>query len=374
MQVALSLAIVPTAVEMSWGTFRPAIVGPSLPVHEYLTASLATERDDVRFDDLAREIVRRLAGEPGITGVSASSAALMDEPFDDLEIEGAGPEGPQARYNAVDGAFFEIFGARVLAGRTFEAGDFGSAGTAAVVNRSFVSELMNGENPLGRRVRLLGAEGTPNAGEPPVWHDIVGVVADFPGNNDGPMVYLPLTAGVHPITLTLRSPSGLATAAASVRAIPPSIDPSLRVGAVQSLADEYSQRRSSEQMFGVFLGAVTAIVLLLSMAGIHTLMAFIVAQRWREIGLRSALGAGPRRLLAGIFGRAFVPLTIGLAAGGPLAALINGAVPVAEAGGQPIAGIIPLSAALMLAAALLAIAGPTRRALRIDPTRALRVD
>jgi ABC-type antimicrobial peptide transport system permease subunit len=67
-------------------------------------------------------------------------------------------------------------------------------------------------------------------------------------------------------------------------------------------------------------------------------------------------------------------LTIGLAAGGPLAALINGAVPVAEAGGQPIAGIIPLSAALMVAAALLAIAGPTRRALRIDPTRALRVD
>ena len=109
------------------------------------------------------------------------------------------------------------------------------------------------------------------------------------------------------------------------------------------------------------------------MAGIYTLMAFIVAQRWREIGVRTALGAQPRQLLIGIFGRAAVPLLIGAMAGCVLALLLQSSLPIAEAGGRSIPGIVPASAALMIVVGLLAVAGPARRAIRIDPTEALRV-
>jgi macrolide transport system ATP-binding/permease protein len=133
------------------------------------------------------------------------------------------------------------------------------------------------------------------------------------------------------------------------------------------------QRRSFDDTFGLMVSAGTAIVLLLSMAGMYSLMAFIVAQRWREIGVRTALGAQPRRLLIGIFGRAAVPLLIGAMAGCALALLVHASLPIAEVGGRSIPGIVPASAALMIVAGLLAVAGPARRAIRIDPTEALRI-
>ena len=88
---------------------------------------------------------------------------------------------------------------------------------------------------------------------------------------------------------------------------------------------------------------------------------------------RSALGAQPRRLLIGIFGRAAVPLLIGAIAGCAIALRLHSSLPIAEAGGRSIPGIVPASAALMIVVGLLAVAGPARRAIRIDPTEALRV-
>ena len=99
-------------------------------------------------------------------------------------------------------------------------------------------------------------------------------------------------------------------------------------------------------------------------------MPLIVAQRWREIGVRTALGAQPQRLLIGIFGRAAVPLLIGAMAGCALALLLQSSLPIAEVGGRSIQGIVPASAALMIVIGLLAVAGPARRAIRIDPTEA----
>jgi ABC-type antimicrobial peptide transport system permease subunit len=135
----------------------------------------------------------------------------------------------------------------------------------------------------------------------------------------------------------------------------------------------YWQRRSVEHTFGYMLGSVVVIVVLFSMAGMYTLMTFIVAQRWREIGVRAALGASPRRLLAGLFGRAALPLMIGAVVGCAAALRLESWLPIAEAGGLRIPGIVLVSAALMIAIGLVAVAGPARRAIRVDPAEALRV-
>ena len=88
-QVALSLAILPSAMEMLWGVFRPTIVGPGLPVEEFLTASLVMEGDTSRFENLRIEAVRQLTSEAGISGVTVSAVALLDEPAADIEVEGS---------------------------------------------------------------------------------------------------------------------------------------------------------------------------------------------------------------------------------------------------------------------------------------------
>jgi predicted permease len=386
-QVALSLAILPSALEMLWGTFRPAIVarivGPGLPLEEFLAASLAMEGDSSRFEALRLEAVRRLTSEAGIAGVTASAVGLLAEPSADLEVEGREGDAAEAQFNSVDDKYFEVFGVRFLAGRRFDAGDFGRGRTPVIVNRSFVTHVLGDSlsarlggttaNVLGRRVRYRGPEQTGQVAPPLPWHEIVGVVEDFPVSNDEPTMFHPMTRAPRPVTLTVRATTGIGVAADRLRKVASGLDSQLRVGRLRPLDEMFWQRRSFDQTFGLMVGGGTAIVLLLSMAGIYTLMAYIVAQRWREIGVRTALGAPPRRLLVGIFGRAGVPLLIGAIAGCALAVRLHSLLPIAEAGGRSIPGSVPASAALMIVVGLAAVAGPARRAIRINPTDALRV-
>lgn len=101
-------------------------------------------------------------------------------------------------------------------------------------------------------------------------------------------------------------------------------------------------------------------------------MAFTVAQRRREIGIRSALGAQPGHLIAAVFGRALSQIAAGSAAGMFAAYLVGRFVPIEQIGGVPIPGVLPGAAAFMLLVGVLAALGPARRGLRIDPTEALR--
>ena len=368
-QVALSMAILPAAMEVLWGTLRPTILGPGLPVEEFVTASLVMEGDSSRFDTLRAEAAGQLASKAGIAGVTTSAAALYDEPGAVVELEGTAARGGAAVFNSVDGKFFEVFDVRVLAGRSFDAGDFVPGGTPVIVNQSFAAELL-GSNALGQRLRYRAIDRAPSGS---LWHEIVGVVEDLPRGNDDPTVFHPLRTASDSVSLTIHAPAGIGPAVGQLRDVVGALDAQLRIGDLRTLDEEYWQQRSFDHMFGSMLGSVLLIVLLFSMAGIYALMAFIVAQRWREIGVRTALGAQPRRLLIGIFGRAAVPLLIGAMAGCALALLVHASLPIAEVGGRSIPGIVPASAALMIAVGLLAVAGPARRAIHIDPTEALRI-
>ena len=374
-QVAVALAILPSAMEMMWRTFRPAIVarviGPGLPLEEFLTTSLVMEGDTSRFETLRIEAVRRLTSEAGISGVTASAARLLAEPSAHIEVEGREGQGVEAQFNSVDDRYFEVFGVRFLAGRSFDPSDVGPGRRPVIVNRSFVTEVLGETNALGRRVRYSDRESP--AQRESGWHEIVGVVEDFPVSNDEPTMFHPMTQAPRPVSLTVRATSGIGPAADRLRRVVSGLDPQLRLGRLRSLDEMFWQRRSFDHTFGLMVSAGTAIVILFSMAGIYTLMAFIVAQRWREIGVRTALGAQPRRLLIGIFGRAAVPLLIGAMGGGAIAFRLHSFLPLAEVGGRSIPGVVPESAALMIVAGLLAVAGPARRAIRINPTEALRV-
>src|SRR6185436_4516613 len=165
---------------------------------------------------------------------------------------------------------------------------------------------------------------------------------------------------------------GQAGFAERLRDVAASVDPSLHVDEVRTLAEIYREHRFADSLGAIAIVAVTASVLLLSAAGLYALTAFTVAQRRREIGIRSALGAQPSHLVAAVFSRAFWQIGAGSAAGMLAAYLIGRYVPIQQVGGLPIPGILPGGVAFMLLVGVLASIGPARRGLRIDPTEALR--
>ena len=384
-QVAFSVAVLPVATELAWGTLRTGIVGPGFAAEEFATARVALEGDRfVPFDDRQRELARRLLADPAILGVAAALRPPGEEPWVFVDIEGRDVPtetlngrlpGFPARFNQVDASFFEMFQVPTLIGRVFAAGDAAAEPDAVIVNRNFADTIAPGGNALGHRFRYVRAmDGEWLYGpEADRWYEVVGVVGNLPVTTDARVAYHAAAPGqIHPVHLQLRLRGGPAGLAERLRDVAASVDPTLHVDEVRTLAEIYREHRFGDNLGAITIGAVTGSVLLLSAAGLYALMAFTVAQRRREIGIRAALGAQPGQLVAAVFRRAFWQIGAGSAVG-MLAAYVAGRyVPIEQIGGLPIPGILPGAAAFMLLVGVLASLGPARRGLRIDPTEALR--
>lgn len=273
--------------------------------------------------------------------------------------------------------FFDAFDRQLVAGRLFTTAEIETGARVAVVDEAFVRFALGGRSAVGRQVREVADNGA--RGE---WIEIVGVTTDIStaerkSLNDAHL-YLPMGAvPPRPVTLIVRAQPGyrgegfgpLATAVREAAAR--STD--LSVTSLRSM-----DRGGEGDVVGyVFtsLAIIGAVALLLSTAGIYALVSFTLARRTREIGIRTALGASPRRIITGILSRALLQIGLGVAAGTVPGALMVGLVSsqlgrngVAE--GISIAGVV---AAFVLAVAALACSAPVRRALRVDPTEALRV-
>jgi putative ABC transport system permease protein len=400
-QVALAVSALPVAVAMGWQEMRHGVTEPAFAAERFLAAGLlmdpeppsdapaeARERAfSARYGERLSELARRLEADPEVAGVTFASAPPGDEQPATLEVEGvpapaSSPAGHAVVFNQVAPGFFGVLGVPVLAGRGLASGDGSEAATAVVVNRTFARRVLGGGDPVGRRIRYAAMPAWADAGavETGRWYEVVGVVEDLHANRlDGdvvqPGVYHAVAAGrVHPLLLAVRVRAGTpAGFTARLREVAAALDPALRLHGVQPLDALDDQRATVFRLVAAVLALVMAAVLLLSAAGIYALMSFTVAQRRREIGIRAALGADPRRLLAGVFSRAVGQLAVGLGGGVVAAALLDRA-----AGGELLGGkaavLLPAVAALMLGAGLLAALGPARRGLRVQPMEALRAE
>jgi hypothetical protein len=407
-QVAFSVGVLPLAAELAWGTLRISAVGPGFAAEEFATARVALEegrfvlnaRETPRqmagepegarrqraalFGNRQRELARRLLVDPGILDVAAALCPPGEEPWVFVDIEGRDVPtevlngrlpGFRARFNQVDTAFFDIYQVPGLAGRGFKAGDASEEADAVIVNHNFAETIAPGGNALGRRFRYVRATGSewPHGPKADRWYEVVGVVGNLPVTTDARVAYHAAAPGqIHPAHLQLRLRGGPAGLAERLRDVAASVDPTLHVDEVRTLAEIYREHRFGDNLGAITIGAVTGSVLLLSAAGLYALMAFTVAQRRREIGIRSALGAQPGHLVAAVFRRAFWQVGAGSAAGMLAAYLAGRYVPIEQIGGLPIPGILPGAAAFMLLVGVFASLGPARRGVRIDPTEALR--
>jgi predicted permease len=394
-QVAVSVAFVPIVMEMAWHSMRPAIFGPGFGAGEFLTARLAMDRqtasDDTaaRFSALRGELTRRLKAETGVTAVTMSETVPFEEPDVLIEVEGAGTGGTIHRksvsLNHVDGAFFEAYGMPLLTGRQLRASDASPVRGAVLINKSFALRILGADNPLGRRVRVIEANDEPASAMAPVY-EIVGVVGDLSAESPTVTMYRPLTSGrdtqsrtaeLHQVRLTLHAgPTIQPHLATRLPEIAAELDPAMRVDDLQTL-DEIHWRLSIGGLAVSGIAAGLALAwMLFSVAGIYTSMAFTLVQRRREIGIRAALGAPPSRLIAGAFRHVLLPAGAGAALGG-LAALVLEyyLAPLLfdfGRGGRPLPLILAGTEASVFLIAAIALSGPFRRALRVDPVEALR--
>jgi predicted permease len=377
-------------------------VDVGFPTERYLSARVELDRDAAAaatgdtsraaylalLRDRLVEVERRVMAETGVAGVTfADRLPRMYHPYRLIEMDDGGaaplrPEWPGYRISSahVTTDYFDVLGVPVLAGRGFHSGDLAGDARTVVVNESFVERVLGGRNPIGRRFRYMHFEEWPDsrsAVDQP-WYEIVGVVRDlgFSYGDFDPKVagfYHPVETGsVLPVRMAVHVRDGAQTFAPRLRVLAAGVDPGLRLYDVMSLADvDESELRFYDFWFWivVILGGVA---LLLSLAGIYAVMSFTVSQRTREIGIRVALGAERKRLVAAVFRRPLLQVAMGTAVGG---ALIFGLL----AGGG-VALSVPTIAALlgyltvMLGVCMIACVVPTRRALRIEPTEALRYD
>ena len=393
-QVALSVAVVPTVAAFAWETMRPVILGPGFAAKEFLQVRLAmdlrgaSDTGATRFNVVGAELVRQLKSEPGVTAVTMSETSPFEEDDVLIEVDRAGTGGSIQRdrnsvaLNHVDNGFLDAFGIPLLTGRRLGAGDLDPARGAVLVNRSFSSRILGDENPLGRKVRVIDRRGGPVSVAAPEY-EIVGVVGDLFAESRIPTIYRPLApagpqnGGVRVMLLTLHAgPTIPANLGNRIPEIVAALDPAFRVEELQTLDDIYWKSQIGELVSGGVVAGLTLGLVLFAIAGIYTSMAFTIVQRRSEIGIRSALGAPPWRLIAGIFRQVLLPAGIGVALGGVSAVLLNYYVsPLlvdAGAGGRPLPWILPAAEAFIFLIAAIALYGPVRRALRVDPVEALR--
>jgi putative ABC transport system permease protein len=396
-QIAVAVAVLPVAVYLSWQVVQREFAGPGFAAEQFVIATLTLSDQDSAVDSnriKARqlELMSRLEAEPGVSAVTFSSSVQGFARGRRIEFDGrAGvqdAEPLEVSTNDVGVDLFDLYGARILAGRAFSGADLGAA--HVVVNRTFERELLEKRDEHGRAMENRGAVGvsfryarapTQQAAAPgqQEWYQIIGVVRDFPsfspapGSNGEPTVYHPAAPGdVHPVELSVRFSGQIPTGVVGrFRAIGAEVDPAMQLRRVMPLAKFYNSVRSLWRYLAWGVGLVTMSVLLLSAAGIYALMSFTVAQRTREIGIRAALGAQPRQLILSIFGRVMRQLALGLLVGSVLSGVVFSTAGYSL--GRSTALLLTV-AALMLIIGLLAALGPARRSLRIQAVEALRTD
>lgn len=406
-QVAVAMAALPFAVYVTGNAVRRGMAEPGYPADKILRGSLSMEREesppdgeadgyhlaaDMRFREKAAELVNRLESEPAVAGVTFATTFPGIGRFRRFQVEGVNAETDNtsgfidepaavgwAVTNRIDTDLLNVFDVSLLAGRGFVNGD-GEGSHVVLVNRVLADRVGGGRSVLGRRFRFVDrtmSDGVVKTENGP-WLEIIGVLPDFTVQNDfdppDPKAYLPMELATAPgiLTLAVRVREGSAPAfAGRLREITTTVDPTLQLHELRSASNFRRQAQRALLGMALVIAGVTGSVLLLSAAGIYAMMSFTVARRRREIGIRAALGANPRRILTGIFARASAQLGAGLLTGLVLAFVLDRA-----AGGGPLSdngGLALLVAAVVMTIiGLVAALGPARRGLAVQPTEALR--
>jgi putative ABC transport system permease protein len=392
-QVACTLLFVPAAVGIFTNSLHNESRWPAFPTERYLTLRLKMDNEALAGEQgvpddgqigarrarAYEELAGRLREEPGVTHVTHGDRLPTMSPewvAVEMEQDGAPPARLHGNYEggfamaAVGAGYHDTFGAKIVAGRALHATDAGAPNGPVVVNEAFMRVV--GRNPVGARVRTLQRGSERKLGP---WHEIVGVVTDlgmlFPADwGEAAYIYRAASAAeLDPVVVAVRVAGDAAPLAPRVAALARQVDAGLHLRDIVTLDDIVAQEQIRMVVGSVVFGSVLLVALVFSAASLYALMAVAVQRRTREIGIRIALGANPRRVLRTVFARAGRQLGGGIIAGNSLILLLAWRADSLTAD-LLVSSVI--TSVIMAAVGVLACAAPARRALRVQPTEALR--
>ncbi|HEX2139628.1 MAG TPA: ABC transporter permease [Woeseiaceae bacterium] len=327
---------------------------------------------------LFRRIEEELAALPGVTSVASAMVGVVvgDGWGGNVSVEGfeaAPDDDTNAQYNKVSEGFFRTLGIPLLSGRDFSEADAAGRPEVAIVNESFAQKFGLGDDVIGKRM-AFGSGGE-------LGIEIVGLVADAKYSQVKeeipPQVFLPRYQDEELGFLNFYVRSGLQPGdmLASMVQVVERLDPNLPVNGLATLPDVIRDNTFLDRMIGMLSGGFALLATLLAATGLYGVLAYSVAQRTRELGLRQALGATPGRLRSMVLRQVGWMGLIGGAAGLVLAVLLGRA---AESVLFGLSGYEPavLASAVLVLGAVITAAGylPARRASSVDPLQALRYE
>ena len=346
--------------------------------------SFETTLSDARYSEpetqrrFARELEGRLAELPGVTRVATTNALPGRNGYTTrgVEIEGQpvaeGSDSPQVEARVATPGFLETLRLPLVSGRWLAAADKEDSLPVAVVSGAFARRFWPGQDPIGKRFRMAARDqDTP-------WMSVVGVSGDVIHQwllrRNEPTFYRPLAqAPTQYLTFALRTSGDPEALAPSVKHALAAVDPDQPAYQLKSLPRSIRQSTIGLQYIAGIMVAFGVLALVLAIGGVYGVMSYRVSRRTLEIGVRVALGASRRDVLRLTLGQALRLSAVGLllgsglgwAASRALASVLRGAV-----SSEPrvlAAGVLLLGTAALVAAWI-----PARRALAVDPARALR--
>jgi putative ABC transport system permease protein len=381
-QIALSLVLLAGAGLLTRSFARLTSVDPGFHPENVLTMHLSFApkyRTPEMRADFSRRLVEAVQKTPGVREAAAVNFLPMRGRFLDLrisivsfQIEGEAPAvrglEPMADFRSISPGFLDALGVGLRAGRNFDGRDDRDHKRVVLINETLARRYFPGQNPIGRTLLLNGSK------------EIVGVVADIRMNglekSLEPAIYAPLAQDTPPgFSMVVRASGGAEALAPAVRRAIFGVDPEQAVADVRTMQqvidDSLIVRRLAAWLIAIF----ALLALTLAAVGIYGLVSYSMTQRTHEIGLRVALGASQWDVLRMVASRSIAIALLGTAIGLPaafaLSRLLGGLLYGISAADPGVFLAAPL--ALVAVAALAGIL-PARRALRIEPTSALRYE
>ncbi len=379
-QIALSMVVL-IAAGMFLSGFRHLLVTPPEFRTDHLisldTAPAVLHYSPERTKAFYRLLVDRVRNMAGVEGVAMTESLPLSPSQTTMSVTPVGYQFPKGREKtivfgaAVDGPYFSTMNVEITRGRAFTDGDRAGSRGVAIVNQRFAERYWPDQDPIGKRIRLDGADGPAAA--------IVGVAktGHYLAVNEAPSPYVYVPYEQNPrsrMTLVVQSAGDPGALAKPLRDAVRSIDGNVPVFNLRTVATLYESRVTDTWLnFFQMVGTMGFIGLALAMTGLYGLIAYTVSLRGKEFGIRVAVGASRGDVVWLVERRGLILAGVGIAAGGVLtsvaAPLLAAGFPGLGVSSPAVDALVPLS---LLTISAFASYVPARRAAGLDPLRALR--
>ena len=332
-------------------------------------------------------LLEQLRAVPGVSSASAITSLPLDRQFIPNQTEIANSTAPPepvpgVDYQRVMSGSFETMGIPILQGRGFQASDAVSTGYVAVVNEALAHTFWGNRNPVGQRLRPAGSG---------PWFRVIGVARDVKQASvdrpvspeayvlvdqlatDAPTTWLAFSPTT--MHLVVRTTMPVEALAPTIGRVVRQVDPAVAVAGLRDMDDVFSESIRRPRLLAQLLKLFSALALLLEAIGTYGVLAFMVAARRREIGIRLALGAERGRVLRQVMAQGLTPAGIGVAGGLACALGLNRFLASLLFGVEPAdATTLLIAIVTVLGIAALACWLPAWRASRVNPNLILRVE